>query len=65
MSDTFVVLWRGGRRQPWAVQPHIHSAVGAAQVARALVDHFSGEAWSIPVEIPPPGEDASDSEPKR
>lgn len=60
-NDTWVVIWRGGRRQRWQVQPHVHSERNAERVATALMSRFRGEACICPVAIPPMNaEDASD-----
>lgn len=61
MSDTFVVIWRHSRKGRWHVQPFVHSSHSADQVGAKLIAQFGGEAWVLPIEIPPAeGADASD-----
>lgn len=62
MSDTFVVIWRPNPRTRWTVQPHIHSGDTAGRVGGQLVNQFGGEAWALPIVIPPADEVASDLE---
>lgn len=63
MTDTFVVIWRPTtrRRRRWEVQPHIMDGATAAKVGGQLVDQFGGEAWALPIVIPP-AEDSTDLE---
>lgn len=61
MSDTFVVIWRHSDRARWHVQPFIHNGREADRVGGRLIAQFGGEAWCLPITVPPrDGEDASD-----
>lgn len=55
------MIWRPSRRARWQVQPFLHDESNADRVGARLLAQFGGEAWCIPIEVPPrETEDARD-----
>lgn len=59
MRGAFVVIWRPDEETAWHVQPNVHDEAQAECIGGQLLRRFGGEAWALPVELPP-GEDTND-----